>query len=137
MQGFDGLKDLPPIHKSLPQATPEPVMERIKGLALESIRVSAITIQKIRIENGLRTRVERWLVLAAKSAGSVIEITPERAAFQETLNPCFCERPVESAAPGGLLSADTVFVGSRKGVGKVYLLAVVDTFGSYVSSHHR
>ncbi|WP_239995107.1 DDE-type integrase/transposase/recombinase, partial [Rhodosalinus sediminis] len=29
------------------------------------------------------------------------------------------------------LSADTFFVGSLKGVGKVYLHAVVDTYGSY------
>ena len=34
-------------------------------------------------------------------------------------------------APSELLSADTFFVGSLKGVGKVYLHAVVDTCGSY------
>ena len=34
-QGFEGLKDLPPIHKSHPQTTPTPVVERIKALALE------------------------------------------------------------------------------------------------------
>ena len=38
---------------------------------------------------------------------------------------------MESGAPGELLSADTFFVGTLKGVGKVYLHAVVDTFGSY------
>jgi transposase InsO family protein len=100
-------------------------------LALEGTRVSAITIQKILNDNGLGTRVERWLALEAKNAEKVIEITPEQAAFLEKLNPCFKERHVESAAPGELLSADTFFVGSLKGVGKVYLHAVVDTFGSY------
>jgi len=49
----------------------------------------------------------------------------------EKLNRCFRERHVESSAPGDLLSADTFFVGSLKGVGRVYLHAVVDTFGSY------
>lgn len=34
-QGFDGLRDLPPIHKSHPQNAPEAVVERIKSLALE------------------------------------------------------------------------------------------------------
>jgi len=34
-QGFEGLKDLPPIHKSHPQATSPEVVERIKALALE------------------------------------------------------------------------------------------------------
>ncbi|MFC3061836.1 IS481 family transposase, partial [Paenirhodobacter populi] len=146
-QGFEGLKDLPPIHKSHPQATPEPVVQRIKALALahpaygcnrheallalEGVRVSAITIQKILNDNGLGTKVERWLALEAKTARQAIDITPEQAAFLEKLNPCFRERHVESTAPGELLSADTFFVGSLKGVGKVYLHAVVDTYGSY------
>ena len=151
-QGFDGLKDLPPIHKSHPQTTPEPVVERIKALALEhpaygcnrheatlaleGVRVSAITIQKILNDNGLGTRIDRWLALETANVGKTIEITSEQAAFLEKLNPCFRERHVESSVPGELLSADTFFVGSLKGVGKVYLHAVVDTFGSYAVSAH-
>jgi len=34
-QGFAGLKDLPPIHKTHPQTTPAEVVDRIKALALE------------------------------------------------------------------------------------------------------
>ena len=146
-QGFEGLKDLPPIHKSHPQTTPPETVERIKALALEhpaygcnrleamlaleGTRLSAITIQKILNDNGLGTRVDRWLALEQVNAEKAIEITPEQAAFLEKLNPCFKERHVESSAPAELLSADTFFVGSLKGVGKVYLHAVVDTFGSY------
>ncbi len=146
-QGFEGLKDLPPIRRSHPQTTPEPVVERIKGLALEhpaygcdrheatlaleGVRVSAITIQKILNDHGLGTRIDRWLALETANAGKAIEITAEQTAFLEKLNPCFRERHVESSVPGELLSADTFFVGSLKGVGKVYLHAVVDTFGSY------
>ncbi|SDL80792.1 helix-turn-helix domain-containing protein, partial [Paracoccus chinensis] len=33
-QGFEGLKDLPPIHKSHPQTTPPETVERIRALAL-------------------------------------------------------------------------------------------------------
>jgi transposase InsO family protein len=54
-----------------------------------------------------------------------------RGSLQEKLNPCFRERQVESERPGQLLSADTFMVGSLKGVGRVYLHAVVDTHGSY------
>lgn len=145
--GLRGLKDLPPIHNSHPQTTPPETVERIRDpalahpaygcnrheamLALEGIRVSAITIQKILNDSGLGTKVERWLALEARNAGKAIEITPEQAAFLEKLNPCFRERHVESSAPGELLSADTFFVGTLKGVGRVYLHAVVDTFGSY------
>ncbi|ABN78290.1 MULTISPECIES: IS481-like element ISRhsp3 family transposase [Cereibacter] len=146
-QGFEGLKDLPPIHKSHPQSTPPETVARIKTLALahpaygcnrfeamlalEGIRVSSITIQKILNENGLGTKSDRWLALEQANAEKRIELTAEQAAFIEKLNPCFRERHVESSAPGELLSADTFFVGALKGIGRVYLHAVVDTFGSY------
>ena len=76
-QGFAGLKDLPPIHKSHPQTTPPETVARIKELALEhpacgcnrleamlsleGRRVSSITIQKILNDSGLGSRYERWL----------------------------------------------------------------------------
>jgi hypothetical protein len=34
MPGFEGLKDLPPIHKRHPQTIPDPVVQRIRDLAL-------------------------------------------------------------------------------------------------------
>jgi transposase InsO family protein len=100
-------------------------------LALEGRRVSAITVQKILNDKGLGTRHERWLALERRNAEEVIELSPEQVAFLETLNPCFRERHVESERPGQLLSADTFMVGSLKGIGRVYLHAVVDTHGSY------
>ena len=118
-RGFEGLKDLPPIHKSHPQTTPPETVARIKALALahpaygcnrheamlalEGIRVSSITIQKILNDNGLGTKSDRWLALEKANADRAIELTAEQAAFIEKLNPCFRERHVESAAPGELL----------------------------------
>ena len=147
LQGLDGLKDLPPIARSHPMTTAPEVVARIEGLALahpaygcnrieallalEGKRVSAITVQKILHDKGLGTRHERWLALERKNADQVIELTPERAAFLEKLNLCFRERHVESGRPGELLSADTFLVGTLKGIGRVYLHAVVDTHGSY------
>ena len=99
-------------------------------MALEGRRLSAITIQKILNDKGLGTRHERWLALEKeRRAGD--RVSPEQAAFLEKLNPCFKERHVESGRPGQLLSADTFMVGTLKGLGRVYLHAVVDTFGSY------
>ena len=108
--GLDGLKDLPPIAKSHPMTTPPAVVARIEELALlhpaygcnrieallalEGKRVSAITIQKILNDKGLGTRHERWLALERENADQVIELTPERVAFLEKLNPCFRERHV-------------------------------------------
>jgi transposase InsO family protein len=147
LEGLDGLKDLPPIAKSHPMTTPPEVVARIAALALahpaygcnrleallalEGRRLSAITIQKILNDKGLGTRHERWLALERDNADQAIELTPEQVAFLEKLNPCFKERHVESERPGQLLSADTFMVGTLKGIGRVYLHAVVDTYGSY------
>jgi transposase InsO family protein len=145
--GFDGLRELPPIHRSHPQATPAEVVKRILALAFEhpaygchrleallmlkGRRVSAITVQKIFNDHELGSREQRWLALEHRNAGQAIELTDEQVAFLEKQNPCFRERHVESSQPGELLCQDTVFIGNLKGIGKVYLHAVVDTFGSY------
>ena len=145
--GLEGLKDLPPVPKSHPQTTPPEVVEKIRKRALkhpawgcnrlehllkaERISVSSVTIQKILNEHGLGTRHERWLALERAHAEEGVRLTKEQIAFIEKHNPCFRERHVESGRPGELLSQDTFYVGHFKGVGKVYLHAVVDTYGSH------
>jgi transposase InsO family protein len=147
LQGLDGLKDLQPVAKSHPMTTPAEVVARLLELALEhpaygcnrleallaleGKRVSAITIQKLLNERALGNREQRWLALETKTASEPIELSAEQVAFLEKLNPCFRERHVESERPGELLSADTFMVGTLKGIGRVYLHAVVDTYGSY------
>src|SRR5215207_1399742 len=145
--GLDGLKDLPPIAKSHPMTTPSEAAARIECLALEhpaygcnrieamlaleGRRVPAITVPKLLHDEGLGTRHERWLALERRNAQEPVELSPEQVAFLEKLNPCFRERHVESGRPGELLSQDTFMVGTLKGIGRVYLYAAVDTFGSY------
>ncbi len=145
--GLEGLKDLPPIPKSHPQTTPPEVVRRIVALALkhpawgcnrlegllkaEGVSVSAVTIQKILNEKDLGTRHARWLALERRHLERGTRLTKEQVAFIERQNPCFRERHVESPRPGALLCQDTFYVGHLKGVGKVYLHAVVDTYGSY------
>lgn len=146
-QGVEGLKDLPPIPKSHPMTTPPELVERVLALALkhpaygcnkleallmaEGKRLSNVTIQKILQEHQMGSRYERWLALEKKNAGQAIKLTGEQVAFIEKQNPCFRERHVESGRPGELLSQDTFFVGIFKGVGKVYMHSVVDTFSSH------
>lgn len=146
-QGFEGLKDLPPIAKSHPLTTPLETVERIKELALahpafggnrlehllalEGPRVSSITIPKILNDAGLGTRYERWLALEAQVTDQAIALTPEQVTFLEKQNPSFKERHVESAQPGELLCQDTFFIGHFQGIGKVYLHSLVDTYGSF------
>lgn len=145
--GLEGLVDLPPIHKSHPQTTPPEVVERILALSadhpmwgcnrlsdqlqLAGVSVSGPTIQKILDREGLGGKYDRLLALERKALDEEIELTPEQVKAIEKANPCFRERHVESSRPGELLCQDTFYVGHLKGVGKVYMQAVVDTYGSY------
>ena len=88
-------------------------------------------MQNILIKHGMGSKYERWLKLEELAAEQAIELTPEQVAPIEKANPCFRERHVESSLPGELLAQDTFYVGRLKGVGRVYLHAVVDTFSSY------
>ena len=145
--GMVGLKDLPPIHQTHPQTTSPEVVDRLLAvsmenptrgcnwlhdrLLLEGISVSAPTIQGILNKHEMGSRYERLLKLEARALQEAIELTPQQVVWLEKANPSFRERHVESSRPGELLCQDTFYVGRLKGVGKVYLHAVVDTFSSY------
>jgi transposase InsO family protein len=145
--GIEGLKDLPPIPKSNPLTTSQEHVERILALslehptwgcnklsdrlALEGIKISYPTIQNILNKQGMGTRYARLLKLEERSLNHEIELTEAQAAWIEKANPCFQERHIESTRPGEVLSQDTFYVGVLKGVGRVYLHAAVDTYGSY------
>lgn len=144
--GLEGLKDLPPIHHSHPLTTPPDVEERILALslvhpawgcnrlsdhlALEGISISAPTIQRILNDNEMGTRYHRWLKLERQQMEQAIELSAEQVKFIEKQNPAFRERHVESDEPGELLCQDTFQVGHIKGVGRIYLHVVVDTYSS-------
>ena len=101
------------------------------NLRLEGVSVSPSTIRNLWIKEGLESRYKRILRLEEDKNGKGIELTEEHIRLLEKANPCFRERKVEIAYPGYLLSQDTFFVGTIKGVGRIYLQNVVDTYGSY------
>src|SRR5579884_1895681 len=124
LQGLEGLKDLPPIHKTHPQTTPPEVAEQILALSLahpawgcvrlsahlklDGITVSSPTVQSILIKHGMGSKFDRLLKLEEKTASEPIELTGEQIAQIEKANPCFRERHVESSRPGELLCQDTL-----------------------------
>lgn len=146
-RGLDGLLDRPPIPKSFPNETLPEVKERIIAvslahpvwgpvrvsdqLRLEAVAVSPGTIRNIWIKEDLDTRYKRLLRMEEEKNGMEIDLTEEQIRLLEKANPCFRERKVESPYPGYLLSQDTFMVGTIKGVGRIYLQAVVDTYGSF------
>jgi transposase InsO family protein len=145
-QGLEGLKDLPPIHKTHPQTTPPEIIEKVKALALQhpargcaylsnllaldGIKLSSVTVQEILNRHDLGTKFDRWLALEKTHQAHGLELSPEQVAMIEKMNPVFRERHVESSAPGELLCADTFTVGSIKGIGRIIMHTVVDTYGS-------
>lgn len=146
-RGLDGLKDQLPIPKSFPNETPSEVKERIiamsikhsawgpmkvsDNLKLEGVSVSPSTVRNLWLKEGLETKYKRILRFEEQHAGTEMELTEEQIRLLEKANPCFKERHVESPYPGYLLSQDTFMVGTLKGVGRVYMQAVVDTYGSF------
>ena len=79
----------------------------------------------------METRYKRLLRLEEEKNGKDVDLTEEQIKLLEKANPCFRERHVESSYPGYLLSQDTFMVGTIKGIGRIYLQAVVDTYGSF------
>ena len=89
--GLAGLKDLPPVHRSHPQTTPDDIVQKILDLALEhptrgcdwlaahlelqEIQVSSPTVQSILIKLHLGSRYERLLKLEERAPQKEIELT--------------------------------------------------------------
>ena len=144
--GLEGLKDLPPVHKSHPFAIPKHVRDAVIELSLqhpargskrlsadllrEGMKVSNFTVQAVLRKAGLATRFERFLRQEEELLKGV-ELPVETIRRLEKLNPSLKERHVESSRPGELVSFDTFYVGLFKGIGRVYLHTAVDTYGSY------
>jgi transposase InsO family protein len=83
------------------------------------------------VKENMETKYKRLLRLEEEKNGKDVDLTEEQIKLLEKANPCFRERHVESSYPGYLLSQDTFMVGTIKGIGRIYLQAVVDTYGSF------
>lgn len=147
LYGLDGLKDLPPVHKTHPQKLPASLVEELvrlsdenpawgcKRLSLEmkrrGLEISDRVAQDYLRKHGRGTRYGRFLEVELKALSGDVELTEAQVKLIEKMNPCFKERHVESSGPGELVCQDTFYVGQLKGVGRVYLHCAVDTFGSF------
>ena len=145
--GFDGLIDKPPIPGPMPNELSEETKTRIVDLSLkhptfghqriadqlrlEGVTVCASTVRNLWIKKDMETKYKRLLKLEEMAQGKDLELTEAQIRLIEKANPSFRERHVESNYPGQLISQDTFYVGRIKGVGRIYLQAVVDTYGSF------
>ena len=60
-----------------------------------------------------------------------LELSDEQVRLLERFSPEFRERQIEVHRTGELVAIDTFFVGTLKGVGKVYLQTVLDCYSRF------
>jgi transposase InsO family protein len=145
--GLEGLIDKPPIPSSHPNELSIDVKNRIielslkhpafgqqriaDQLAIEGLLVCPTSVRNVWLKENLETKYKRLLRLEEKVMTTGIELTEQQIRLLEKANPEFAERHVQSDYPGQLLCQDTFYVGHLKGVGRIYLQAVVDTYSSF------
>ncbi len=144
--GLEGLVDKPPVPGSHPSQLSKKTTNRIIALslehpafgqqriadqlALEGVSVCPTSVRNVWLKEDLETKYKRLLRLEEKAMSKVFKLTEQQIRLLEKANPEFAERHVKSDYPGYLLCQDTFYVGRLKGVGRIYLQAVVDTYGS-------
>jgi transposase InsO family protein len=100
-------------------------------LMLKGIQVSSTGVRGVWIRHGLTTKHERLLRLEETARQRKLKLTDDQIRALERFDPEFRDRHIEVHFPGELVAVDTFFVGTLKGVGKVYLQAVLDCFSRY------
>lgn len=104
-------------------------------LMLQGVQVSSSGVRGVWDRHGLLTKHERLLRLEETASKRRIKLTEEQIRALERYNPEFRERHIETRFPGDLVAVDTFYVGTLKGVGKVYLQSVLDTFSRVAWGH--
>lgn len=100
-------------------------------LTLKGIQVSSGGVRGVWGRHDLLTRHQRLLRLEKHVSGKKVNLTDEQVRLLERFSPEFRERHIETHHTGDLVAVDTFFVGTLKGVGKVYLQTVIDCFSRY------
>jgi transposase InsO family protein len=100
-------------------------------LLLRGTQVSSGGVRGVWSRHDLLTKHERLLRLEEVTRKKKLQLSEEQIRLLERFSPEFRERHIEVRFPGELVAVDTFFVGTLKGVGKVYLQTVLDCFSRY------
>lgn len=92
-------------------------------LRLKGLQVSAGGVRGVWQRHNLLTKHDRLLRLEKQTA--------EQIRLLERFSPEFRERHIEAPYTGSLVAVDTFFVGTLKGIGKIYLQTVIDCHSRY------
>jgi hypothetical protein len=100
-------------------------------LRLKGLQVSGGGIRGVWLRHDLLTKHERLMRLEKATAERKLELTEEQVRLLERFSPEFRERHIEAPHTGALVAVDTFFVGTLRGVGKVYLQTAIDCHSRY------
>jgi len=146
-EGIEGLKEKPRPYPNMPNKTPNDIEKTILDyslkyptygkdrvaiqMRLKGILISPSGVERIWKRNGMENRFKRLMKLEVlyREKGLVLSEEQIQALLQHVN-----KIPVEhvfSKYPGYLLCQDTFEVGWLKGIGKIYMQAVIDTYGSF------
>ena len=104
-------------------------------LMLLGVQVSSGGVRGVWSRPNLITKHERLLRLEETATKRKLKLTEEQIRLLERYSPEFRERHIDTRFPGDLVAVDTFYVGTLKGVGKVYLQSVLDTFSRMAWGH--
>jgi len=100
-------------------------------LALQGVQVSSGGVRGVWSRHKLLTKHERLLRLEKSVREQNLELSDEQIRLLERFSPEFRERHIETRHTGDLVAVDTFFVGTLKGVGRIYLQTVIDCYSRY------
>lgn len=100
-------------------------------LRLKGVQISSGGVRGVWMRNGLLTKHERLLRPEKTTAEKRVELSDEQVRLLERFSPEFRERHIEAPHTGSLVAVDTFFVGTLKGVGKLYLQTAIDCHSRY------
>ena len=100
-------------------------------LALTGVNVSSGGVRGVWGRHNLLTKVQRLLRLEQHVRERQLELSDEQVRLLERFSPEFRERHIETSHTGELVAVDTFFVGTLKGIGRIYLQSAIDCFNRH------
>lgn len=149
--GIDGLKELSRRKPNLRNRVPEEMEKAVVQLALEypafgplraaaklfegkAYKLSAAGVRGIWLRHGVETKKKRLKALEAKMANEGYVLTESQLqALEEAQQEKESYGEIETEHPGYLGAQDTFYVGTMKGVGRIYQQTFIDTYSRYAT----
>ena len=100
-------------------------------LALQGVQVSSGGVRGVWSRHHLLSKHERLLRLEQHTQKQRVQLSDQQIRLLERFSPEFRDRHIQTHYTGELLGVDTFYVGTLKGVGRVYMQAAIDCHSRY------